>query len=68
MSPMELLCFFFLSLAVAKAIKDTFEYWRTEEEEYVPIRTIRAARVPRPRAQVTAIRKPPIQARMRRTA
>ncbi len=36
MSPAEVLCFFFISLVIFKAVKDSFEYWNSSEDNYVP--------------------------------
>ena len=46
MSPMEVLLFFFISLAVAKAVKDSFEYWGKSESDRTPVRRARVTRIP----------------------
>ena len=57
MSPVEVMCFFFISLAVIKAVRDCIEYWNHEEADYIPVRTARVSRVPSARrgARITAI-------------
>ncbi|SCW55659.1 hypothetical protein SAMN02910456_01832 [Ruminococcaceae bacterium YRB3002] len=55
MSPIEIMCFFFISLVVVKAIRDSVEYWKEPEEEYVPRKTARVSRIPSGPAKVTAV-------------
>jgi len=57
MSPIEVMCFFFITLAIIKAVKECFEYWEREEADYVPVRPARISRVPGTghKARVTAI-------------
>ncbi len=46
MSPAEVLCFFFISIVIFKAVKDSFAYWNCDRDDYVPSKP----------ARVTAIR------------
>ena len=55
MSPVEIMCFFFILIVVAKVIKDSVEYWSEPREEYVPKRAARVSRIPSSPTRVTAI-------------
>ncbi|MBP5261374.1 MAG: hypothetical protein J6Z43_04505 [Clostridiales bacterium] len=55
MSPMEIMMFFFLSLAVVKAIKDSFEYWNRSEEYRAPVRPAKAVYTQKRRANITSL-------------
>ncbi len=70
MSPVEVMCFFFISLAIIKAVRDCIEFWNREEADYIPVRTARVSRVPVSRrgARVTAIGREYEHARRGRSA
>ena len=68
MSPIEVMCFSFLTLAVAKAVKDTFEYWGRTAQEDVPHRGAKITRAtvrPVKKARVSAIGREYVQTRRR---
>ena len=46
MSPMEVMLFFFISLAIAKAVKDSFAYWGKAESDHTPVRRARVSQIP----------------------
>ena len=62
------MCFFFLALAVVKAVKDSFEYWSNEGSDYMPAKPARVTRVPAARARVSAIGRDYKQTIRRRSA
>ena len=68
MSPMELLLFFFLALAVVKAVQDSFEYWNRSEEDHIPVRAVRSSIPANRKATVSAIRYNRSYQRARRSA
>jgi len=68
MSPVEVMCFFFLTLAVIKAVKDSFEYWGRGAQEDIPHRgaNVSSARAATARkARVSAISREHVQTRRR---
>jgi len=68
MSPMEIMMFFFLSLAVVKAIKDSFEYWNRSEEYRAPVRPAKAVYTQKRRANITSLENRYADKSVRRSA
>ncbi|MCR5060158.1 MAG: hypothetical protein K6A80_03885 [Saccharofermentans sp.] len=68
MSPMEVMLFFFISLAIAKAVKDSFEYWGRTESDRTPVRRARVTKIPVKKQTCQAAARSPIQYRRGQSA
>ena len=68
MSPMEVMLFFFISLAIAKAVKDSFAYWGKSEYDRRPTRRARVTSIPVKRQPGQAVSRNDIQMRRGQSA